>query len=126
MCAISRSGRVTRHTDSEGSLNGYRENFTNTFISVTNPITQVSTTVNGGKSTYSGIELDAQQTLHTTDYGDFSLFGNLSLNKAYFSSSFSYFGTQVNPGMPLAGVPQHLGNLGVGWKRGSWRASMNL
>ncbi|MHB8310855.1 MAG: TonB-dependent receptor, partial [Metallibacterium sp.] len=86
----------------QGSLNGYRENFTNTFISVTNPVSQLTTTVNGGKSTYSGIELDAQQTLHTTDYGDFSIFGNLSLNKAYFSSSFNYFGTQVNPGMPLA------------------------
>ena len=110
----------------EGSLNGYRENFTNTFISVTNPVTLVSTTVNGGRSTYSGIELDAQQTLHTTDYGDFSIFGNLSLNKAYFSSSFNYFGTQVNPGMPLANVPQHLANLGVGWKLGSWRANMNL
>ena len=110
----------------EGSLNGYRENFTNTFISSTNPVTQVSTTVNGGRSTYSGIELDAQQTLHTTDYGDFSFFGNWSLNKAYFSSSFNYFGTQVNPGMPLANVPQHLANLGMGWKLGSWRANMNL
>ncbi|MHB1945208.1 MAG: TonB-dependent receptor [Metallibacterium sp.] len=110
----------------QGSLNGYRENFTNTFISVTNPVTLVSTTTNGGRSTYMGLELDAQQTLHTTDYGDFSLFGNLSLNKAYFSSSFNYFGTQVNPGMPLANVPRHLANLGVGWKRGSWRANINL
>ena len=110
----------------EGSLNGYRENFTNTFISVTNPVSQLTTTVNGGKATYSGIELDAQQSLHTTDYGDFSIFGNVSLNKAYFSSSFNYFGTQVTPGMPLANVPRHLANLGVGWKLASWRANINL
>ncbi|EQD40019.1 secreted protein containing TonB-dependent receptor, beta-barrel domain protein [mine drainage metagenome] len=108
----------------EGAVDAYRENFTNTFISITNPTTGLSTTINGGSSRYEGIELQAQQRFDT-DYGQFRLYGNWSENKANFTSSFNstYAGT-VLAGQPLAGVPKHLANLGVRWHMAGWRADV--
>ncbi|EQD71770.1 hypothetical protein B1A_05629, partial [mine drainage metagenome] len=96
-------------------------------VLVNGSISPLSTTTNGGKSTYQGIELDAQQSLDTR-YGAFSLYGNISVNKAYFSSAFSLYpgAAMVNPGMPLTYRPQHLANIGAGWHLGSWRAEANL
>ena len=117
----------------EGAFNVYRENFANTFISVTDPTTQVTTTSNGGSSRYEGIELDLQDSMDTS-LGAFSVFGNISQNKAFFTSDFTVAsaagtaaiaGQSVVAGQPLAGVPQHLANLGIGWKWKTWRASVN-
>ena len=117
----------------EGALNVYRENFANTFIQVTDPTTQVTTTSNGGSSCYEGIELDLQDSFDTA-FGAFSVFGNVSQNKAFFTSAFTVSaaagtaaiaGKSVVPGQPLAGVPQHLANLGVGWKWKTWRANLS-
>ncbi|THD10916.1 hypothetical protein B1806_06050 [Metallibacterium scheffleri] len=117
----------------EGAFNVYRENFANTFISVTDPTTQVTTTSNGGSSRYEGIELDLQDSMDTP-LGAFSVFGNISQNKAFFTSDFTVAGAagtaaiagqSVVAGQPLAGVPQHLANLGIGWKWKTWRASVN-
>ncbi|MBW8076189.1 TonB-dependent receptor [Metallibacterium scheffleri] len=123
----------------EGALNVYREDFSNTFIETTNPSTGILTTSNGGSSRYEGIELDLQDSFDTA-FGAFSVFGNISQNKAFFTSSFtvsSATGTSVligggtNPsaqvfaGQPLAEVPNHLANLGVGWKWKTWRANLS-
>ena len=117
----------------EGAVNVYRENFANTFIQVTDPTTQVTTTSNGGSSRYEGIELDLQDSFDTA-FGAFSVFGNISQNKAFFTSSFTVAnaagtaaiaGQSVVSGQPLAGVPQHLANLGVGWKWHTWRANLS-
>lgn len=117
----------------EGAINLYRENFANTFIQVTDPTTQLTTTSNGGRSRYEGIELDLQDSVDTP-YGGFSLYGNAVENKAYFTTGFTVAnsagasalaGQNVVAGQPLAGVPKHLANLGVGWKWHGWRASLS-
>lgn len=117
----------------EGALNVYREDFANTFIQVTDPTTQLTTTYNGGTSRYEGIELDLQDSFSTA-FGAFSVFGNVSQNKAFFTSDFTVAnaagtaaiaGQSVVSGQPLAGVPQHLANLGVGWKWKTWRANLS-
>ena len=117
----------------QGAFNVYRENFANTFIKVTDPATQMTTTSNGGSSRYEGIELDLQDSF-STPLGAFSVFGNVSQNKAFFTSDFTVSaasgttaieGKSVVAGQPLAEVPQHLANLGIGWKWKTWRASFN-
>ncbi|MDE2349396.1 MAG: TonB-dependent receptor [Gammaproteobacteria bacterium] len=115
------------------ALNAYRENFENTFISATDPSTGLSTTSNGGSSRYEGVEFDLQDTFKT-DVGDFSVFGNVAQNKAYFTSDFTVAssagtaaiaGQSVNSGQSLAGVPKVLANLGVGWQWRTWRADVS-
>ena len=115
------------------ALNVYRENFSNTFIQSTNPATQLSSTTNGGSSRYEGVEIDLRDAFETP-VGAFSVFGNFSQNKAYFTSSFdvansagtaAIAGQTVSSGQPLAGVPKYLGNLGVGWKWRTWRADVS-
>jgi outer membrane receptor protein involved in Fe transport len=115
------------------ALNVYRENFSNTFIQSTNPATQLSSTTNGGSSRYEGVEIDLRDAFETP-IGAFSVFGNFSQNKAYFTSSFTVAnsagtaaiaGQSVSSGEPLAGVPKTLGNLGVGWKWRTWRADVS-
>ncbi len=117
----------------EGALNVYREDFANTFIQVTDPNTQLTSTYNGGTSRYEGIELDLQDSFSTA-FGAFSVFGNVSQNKAFFTSDFTVAnaagtaaiaGQSVVSGQPLAGVPQHLANIGVGWKWKTWRANLS-
>ncbi|MDE2304354.1 MAG: TonB-dependent receptor, partial [Gammaproteobacteria bacterium] len=115
------------------ALNAYRENFSNTFVSSTDPTTGLSTTSNGGSSRYEGLELDLQDTFKTS-VGAFSVFGNVAENKAYFTSAFTVAnsagtaaiaGQQVVAGQPLAGVPKYLANLGLGWKWTTWRADIS-
>jgi iron complex outermembrane receptor protein len=117
----------------QGAVNYYRENFENTFIQVTDPTSGLTTTSNGGRSRYEGVELDLQDTIDTS-VGGFSVYGNASENKANFTSSFTVAnaagasalaGASVVPGQPLAGVPKHLANLGVGWKWDTWRAKLD-
>ena len=115
------------------AVNVYRENFSNTFIQVTDPATQLSSTSNGGSSRYEGAELDLRYAFDT-NLGAFSVFGNFSQNKAFFTSSFNVAnaagtsaiaGQSVSAGQALAGVPKTLGNLGVGWKWRTWRADLS-
>ncbi|WP_329742197.1 TonB-dependent receptor [Dyella sp. A6] len=117
----------------QGALNLYRENFANTFIQSTNQVTGISTTSNGGSSRYEGAELDLQDSLKTR-FGGFSIYGNLAENKAYFTSDFTVAnssgvaataGQDVHSGQPLAGVPKHLANLGIGWKWQGWRVNVS-
>jgi outer membrane receptor protein involved in Fe transport len=117
----------------QGALNVYREDFANTFIQSTDPSTGLSSTVNGGTSRYEGAELDLQDTLRTS-FGEFSVYGNLAQNKAFFTSAFTVAnssgvsataGQDVVAGQPLAGVPKHLANVGIGWKRDGWHVNVS-
>lgn len=117
----------------QGAVNLYRENFANTFIQSTDPATGLSSTTNGGSSRYEGAELDLQDSLRTS-FGGFSIYGNVAENKAYFTSNFTVAnssgvaaaaGQTVRSGQPLAGVPKHLANLGIGWKWHGWRVNVS-
>lgn len=102
-----------------GTVNVYRELFTNTFINTTSPVSGLSTTVNGGSSRYQGAELGLIQHFRALPIGRFSVFGNYSYNQAVFTSSFnSAYAGQVSAGQPLANVPTNMVNIGVGWTQG--------
>lgn len=104
------------------TLNGYRENFRNTFITVTDPVTQLSHFRNGGSSRYQGVELQLREDWQTMSAGTFGAYFNYAHNQAKFTSSFtSDFAGQVNAGQPLAGVPQNLYSAGATWKWQGWR-----
>lgn len=108
------------------TLNGYRENFSNTFITKTDPVSQLSTFTNGGSSRYQGVELQLLQDFGKTAAGDFNAYFNYAHNQAKFTSSFnSDFAGSVTAGQPLAGVPQNLISAGVVWKYRGWRANLD-
>ncbi|RDS80050.1 TonB-dependent receptor [Dyella psychrodurans] len=106
-------------------VNGYRENFTNTFITATDPVSLLSTFENGGSSRYQGAELQLQNDFGQTAVGDLSTYFNYAHNQAKFTSSFnSDYAGQVSAGQPLAGVPQNLLSAGVVWKWQGWRVNL--
>jgi outer membrane receptor protein involved in Fe transport len=106
----------------------YREDFSNTFITSTSPITGTSTTSNGGHSRYDGEELQlvGQFGRLGSVPGQWSGYFNYAHNNAVFLSGFSsvYAGT-VTAGQPLANVPNNLLSAGVSWAHQGWLADVN-
>ncbi|WP_255410722.1 TonB-dependent receptor [Acidiferrobacter sp. SPIII_3] len=112
-------GTRYRHAGFLGSVDAYREYFTNTFVNVTNPTTALSTTTNGGRSRYQGIELTLEQHFGHILVGRWLGYANYSYNQAVFTSSFhSTYAGQVSAGQPLANVPKNMVNVGLGWRLG--------
>ena len=112
-------GTRYRHAGFLGSIDAYREYFTNTFVSVTNPTTALSTTTNGGRSRYQGIELTLEQHFGHILVGRWLGYANYSYNQAVFTSSFDSSAVgQVSAGQPLANVPKNMVNVGLGWRLG--------
>ena len=107
----------------------YRENFENTFITVTNPSTQVSTQTNGGGSRYSGVELQLVGNFGAIGGvvpGAFTGYFNYSHNNAVFTSTFnSNAAGPVTAGTPLANVPANLVSAGLTWAWQGWHATGN-
>ena len=99
-----------------GSIDAYREDFTNTFINTINPSSSLATTVNGGSSQYEGIELSLVQNLGHFLFGHWDVNANYSYNQAIFTSSFdSAYAGAVQSGQPLANVPKTMFNVGMDW-----------
>ena len=113
------------HDGLNAALNAYREDFTNTFISVTDPSTQLIHFLNGGSSKYQGVELQMKQDFGDFEGGHFSGYLNLAHNQATFTSTFvSDVVGQVNKGQPLADVPKNLASAGLLWQRDGWRVDV--
>ncbi len=118
------------HHGFQGEIGAYRELFSNTFITVTNPATLVSTQTNGGSSRYQGVELQLKQDfgalLGAVMPGDFRGYFNYAFNQALFTSSFNsdYAGT-VLTGQPVANVPQNLLSGGVTYDYDNWHVDAN-
>lgn len=97
------------------AVNYYRENFDNTFINQTNPVTGASSTINGGSSLYDGEEL--QLVEHAGEFGrvpgEWSGFFNFAHNVAKFTNG-------SDTGKPLANVPQNLISAGINWTHDNW------
>ncbi|HEY4443860.1 MAG TPA: TonB-dependent receptor [Steroidobacteraceae bacterium] len=107
------------------TLNGYRENFTNTFINSVSSTTGLTSVSNGGSSRYEGVELQVTANLAKTAYGDFDGLLNYSHNKAVFNAKFTtYTGASVLAGQPLAGVPRDLASAALNWHLAGWRAAI--
>ena len=113
-----------------GSVNYYRENFQNTFISVTDPLTGASTTVNGGASRYDGVELqlanDFGQVLNPAIPGDISGYLNYAHNNAIYLHSFTdSLAGSVSSGQPVGNVPANLASAGAAWAWKGWYAAVD-
>ena len=108
----------------------YRENFTHTFITVTDPATGASTTTNGGASLYQGVELQLQNDFGSLFSpvvpGDVSGYLNYAYNSAYYLHSFkdAVAGT-VNSHQALANVPNNLVSAGAAWDWQGWYAAVD-
>ncbi|WP_297444289.1 TonB-dependent receptor [Acidiferrobacter sp.] len=112
-------GTRYRHAGFLGSIDAYREYFSNTFVNVTNPTTALTTTTNGGRSRYQGVELTLEQHFGRFFVGRWMGYANYSYNQAVFTSSFNSSAVgQVSAGQPLANVPKNMVNVGLGWRLG--------
>jgi iron complex outermembrane receptor protein len=102
----------------------YREDFTNTFISQFNPVTNLTTTHNGGASRYQGVEVQLKDEMRWMD-ADWSGYFNYAHNEAKFTTGFTdqESGNSVLPGTPLANVPSDLVSAGLDWSWNGWQAS---
>lgn len=108
-------GMRYRNQGFRGSINAYREQFQNTFITITNA-SGISNTYNGGSSRYEGVELALEQHLGHFLLGHWAAFANYSYNQAVFTSSFnSTYAGSVQAGQPLANVPKNMFNVGLDW-----------
>ncbi|RZD17454.1 MAG: TonB-dependent receptor [Candidatus Acididesulfobacter guangdongensis] len=104
-----------------GMLDFYRENFTNTFISVPVPGIPLSAgldeTINGGNSQYEGMEVSLSQHLGHLLLGHWTIYGNYSYNQAVFTSTFTTDNSdgKVTAGESLGDTPKDMANIGLRW-----------
>ena len=101
------------------SFDIYREDFTNTFLTIQvpgAPSPYITETVNGGNSQYEGFEVDLSKHLGRLLIGHWTIYGNYSYNQAVFTSSFesSYAGS-VKAGQALGNIPKNMANIGLDW-----------
>ena len=108
-----------------GTVNVYREDFSNTFVTQFDPATQLSATINGGSSRYQGVELSVTGDFGPKPWGDLKLNVAAAYNEAKFTSSFNsdYAGT-VAAGTKLANVPEYLVSAGAIYAIDGWRAEL--
>jgi len=121
-----------RNGSYSAEVNAYKENFRDTFISSTNPVTNLTLYQNGGSSVYQGFEAQVMDKFeHLPIPGRIEAYLNLARNQARFTSTFNsdytggngINGSKVLAGTPLAGVPQNLISAGATWKSDGWRAN---
>jgi outer membrane receptor protein involved in Fe transport len=95
----------------------YREDFTNTFISQFNSTTGSTSILNGGSSRYQGVEFQIKDVLSLGADGTLSPFLNYSYNQAKYTSAFAdqVSGLAVASGDPIANVPQDELQFGLTW-----------
>ncbi len=102
-----------------GMLDFYREDFTNTFISVQvpgAPSPYITETINGGNSQYEGMEISLSQHLGHLLAGHWTIYGNYSYNQAVFTSTFnSSYAGKITAGESLGNIPKNMANIGLEW-----------
>ncbi len=111
--------------------NYFREDFTNTFESFTNPSTGLSYTNNGGKSRREGEELQLGDDFGTLGPvpGDFAGYLNFAHNSATYTSNY-YSGQPLvlvyAKGENVGGVPDNLVSAGADWSWGGYYAAVDV
>jgi iron complex outermembrane recepter protein len=120
-----------------GALGFYLEDFTDTFVTETDPVTDLSTLVNGGASRYKGIELQlaedfGEQHIAQQDVGDITGYFNYAYNAAYYTKTFNFSSiggndgpgnATVTKGQPIALVPQDTVKFGLNWNLDGWQST---
>ncbi len=98
----------------------YRENFDNTFNTVTDPTTGLSKTTNGGKQLYDGVEAQLGDSIASpvpAVPGDFAGYINAAYNHAIYDSAFTDpVAGAVTKGQALGNVPKYIVSSGISWE----------
>ncbi|OYV43571.1 MAG: hypothetical protein B7Z75_07450 [Acidocella sp. 20-57-95] len=103
----------------------YREDFSSIFNTFTDPTTGLSSTRNGGKESYDGVEIQAGDSIPSPFAaipGDFGGYVNASYNHGIYSSAFTdqVSGSSVVKGQALGNVPNYLISVGGSWTNGQY------
>jgi outer membrane receptor protein involved in Fe transport len=124
-----------QHAGFSGSLDGYLENFTNTFIDQVNDTTGATAVVNGGSSRYEGVEAQVMEDFGDQPWGHLKAKIDGSYNKAVYTSTFdsdadglgqNEADVLVHSGTPVANVPQYLAYASADYTYHDWRVHANV
>ncbi len=100
----------------ELSANIYKEDFTHTFGTYSSDVGGIRTSYeyNGGASTYTGFQIEAQYNINK----NLNIYGNYSLNTGKYDSTFiskasGLGGASMISGENVPFIPRHLANIGI-------------
>jgi len=114
-------GTRLHYAHAQLSVKLYRENETNIFNSIENPITGLSLEVNNGNELAQGIELGARYNFGHVVLGQWEGYFNYSLN----TRKYEYTSTYDIPGEPVDGSNYSNFNVGLDWDWGRLQANLN-
>ncbi|TQN49158.1 TonB-dependent receptor [Acidithiobacillus thiooxidans] len=114
-------GTRLHYAHAQLSVKLYRENLTNIFNSVMNPITGLTVEINNGNELAQGIELGARYTFGHILLGSWQGYANYSLNTRKYEYTTSY----DVPGESVDGSNYSSINVGLNWNWGSLQANLN-
>ncbi len=106
----------------EASLSAYREEFDNKFNYYSpqvGPDAGLTIEYNGGTAQYQGVEFAARKY-----WRHWYAFANFSVNQASYGAFVSPFTKSEAPAAPLAYIPHHMANFGVGYKTGPYNLDL--
>lgn len=108
-------------------FNAYQENFRNTFVTSTNPATQLVSYSNAGSSRYRGVEMQLDADFGKLVMGDLSSYVNASYNQALYTTSANIGDTTavVLAGQHVTNVPAKLLSAGLVWNWDNWRFAVD-
>jgi Outer membrane receptor proteins, mostly Fe transport len=114
-------GTRLHYAHAQLSVKLYRENMTNIFNSVKNPITGLRLEINNGNELAQGIELGARYTFGHILVGSWQGYANYSLN----TRKYEYTTTYDVPGDSVDGSNYSSINVGLNWDWGTLQANLN-
>lgn len=114
-------GTRLHYAHAQLSVKLYRENLTNVFNSVENPITGLSIEVNNGNELAQGIELGSRYNFGHVLLGQWQAYANYSLNLR----KYEYTSTYDVPGENVDGANYSTLNVGLNWDWGGLQANLN-
>ncbi|WP_414040683.1 TonB-dependent receptor [Acidithiobacillus sp. M4-SHS-6] len=114
-------GSRLHYAGAQLSIKLYRENLTNIFNSVKNPITGLRLEINDGNELAQGIELGARYNFGHVLLGDWDGYANYSLNTRKYEYTTSY----DTPGENVDGANYSTINVGLNWNWHGLQANLN-
>jgi outer membrane receptor protein involved in Fe transport len=104
-------------------LNAYQENFRNTFVTSTNPTTQLVSYSNAGSSRYRGLEMQLNAAFGKLLTGELTGYLSAAYNQAIYTTSANIgdTGAAVLAGQHVTNVPEKLFSAGLVWNWNNWR-----
>lgn len=114
-------GTRLHYAGAQVSVKFYRENMTNIFNSITNPITGISQEINNGNELAQGVELGGRYNFGHVIFGKWWGYANYSLN----TRKYKYTTTYDVPGENVDGSNYSTINVGLNWNWHGLQANLN-